>query len=137
MGSPYLPFPQINDDDQVQGMVKYYNALLYGGKCLGYEKITVDSAAVKTFTLAGDVANAKYAILFVDADTTSADMNKIINWREDGTDPTNNAGTNQGLILGDNSILEIKGPANLSNFKMIGKEAAKTHTVRVQYYGQG
>lgn len=134
----YLPLPQLATDDPVQsGEMKLLHALVHGGKCLGYEKISVDDTAVKTLTIAGATVNAKYAILFVDADQTNANLNKAINWTEDGTDPTNNAGTNQGLILGDNSVLEVKGAANLAAFKMIGKEAGKTHTVRVQYYGQG
>lgn len=136
--SLYLPVPQADTGDPVQsGEMKLLHALVHGGKCLGYEKISVTDAAVKTLTISGATALAKYAILVVDADQTSANLTKAINWTEDGTAPTNNAGTNQGLILGDNSVLEVKGAANLANFKMIGKEAGKTHTVRVQYYGQG
>lgn len=131
----YLPFPQLNASDPVQsGEMKLLHALVHGGKCLGYEKLSVDDSAPVPLTVPD---GAKYAILVVDADATSTNPNKVINWREDGDDPTNDAGTNEGLILGDNSILEIKGAANLANFKMIGKEASKTHNVRVQYYGQG
>jgi hypothetical protein len=56
---------------------------------------------------------------------------KIIRYREDQVDPT----ASVGMPLGDLSIYEVGGEANLSNIKFIGIEAGKTHKLRVSYYG--
>jgi hypothetical protein len=131
--SEYLPMPILDSGDPGQGQYKWFNALLHGGRCLGYEKLTVDDAPAVALTPS---AGAKYAILFVEADATNANLNRAIHWREDGTNPTTGA-AGEGMVLGDNGVLDIKGAANIADFRMIGREAGKVHTVRVQYYGQG
>jgi hypothetical protein len=126
----YNNLPELQDGDPIGGPIKWQSGLLYGGRALGIEKISVTSLAVKQFTVP---AGAKMAILCVDADQTATDLNKVIHWTEDGTDPTTTSAGN-GMLLGDNSVLEIRGSLNVAAFKMISREV-KTNVVRVQYYG--
>jgi hypothetical protein len=101
--------------------------------CIGYQNILVDDTVVKTLT---PPLYSLFALITVEADPATADKKKVIRFTEDNLSiPTNVAGTDLGMPLGDLSIYECKGLANLPAFQMIGREAGKTHSVRVQYYG--
>ena len=96
----------------------------------GYEDITVDDTEVKGLTVpTGAVA----AILSVEADNSTIDKNKVIRFKENGSDPT----ATSGFALPTTIFPEIIGHENLINFKFIGIESGKTHTIRVQDYKTG
>lgn len=128
----YLPLPELETNDPAQGPLKWFSAILYGGRCIGYEDFTVDDAPYATLTIP---AGAKYAMIYVQGDSTSANLNRVVHFREDGGDPTTGT-SGDGMPLADNGVYECRGPANLSSFKIIGIEAGKVHTIRVIYYGQ-
>lgn len=99
--------------------------------CLGYQLIDVVDTAVSTLT---PPKGATIAIIVVIADPDQTDLDlPAIWWREDGDDPTT-GDAGEGMPLCTLSIAESKGPKNIKNFKMIGREAGKTHQVRVSYY---
>lgn len=129
----YLPYPTLSTENPTSGPLQWFNALLHGGRCLGYEDFFVDDAPLAVLTIP---AGAKYALIYVQADTTSANLNRVVHFREDGGDPTTGV-AGDGIPLPDNGVYECSGAANLANFKIIGIEAGKTHTIRVIYYGQG
>lgn len=95
-------------------------------KSVGEQKVSVGSGAVVTLTLP---TTAAYALLVVE-DGGSANTAKSLRFYESGTAPT----AANGIPLGDLDAYEIIGPDCLANFKMIGIEAGKTHTVQIIYY---
>jgi hypothetical protein len=111
-------------------------AILYGGKCLGYRKISFNDAAVKAFAdavVGGVPAGSRYAVCVLEADATEANLPRVARMREDGIAPT----AAEGLPIGDNGSFEIKGSDNIANFKIIGVTAAKNHILRIHFYGEG
>lgn len=129
--SQYLPFPVLDTADPNQGVLKYYHALLHGGKCIGYEETTFDDAPAVALPNLPD--GAHHAMIYIEASGDEVGNARVARFREDGTSPTASA----GMPLGDDSIYEVTGRANLENFEIIGITADKTHTMRVHYYGQG
>lgn len=99
-----------------------------GRKAVGVVKITVDDDPVVLLSSIPESANC--ALLCVEADSTAADKTKVIRFYEDGTAPT----STDGFPLGNLDFYEIDNRANMFGFKMIGIEAAKTHTIQVLYY---
>ena len=98
--------------------------------CRGYEAISVTDLEVKTLTIPN---GSSYAIITIIASSTASDPEYVAWWMEDGNDPTTgDAGA--GMPIGHLGVLEPKGITNLNNFKIIGREAGKTHLVRVKYY---
>lgn len=110
-------------------------AMLHGGKCLGYADMNFDDAPAVGFAdlVGGIPSGARSAIVFIEADATEADLPRVAMFREDGVDPTAAA----GMPVGDNGTFEIRGEGNMEAFKIIGITAAKVHTMRVQFYGEG
>lgn len=108
---------------------QYLNALLYGGRCLGYERLEVDET-VQSFTIP---EKCQTAVLSVEAGQGASDSTKIARFLETGDDPS----ANDGMPLGDGSILQISGKLNLDAFKVIGLDAGVTHIINIQYYGPG
>jgi len=100
--------------------------LLNGQTCIGKEKIDLTNA-IKTLTVP---IGCTKAILSIEADDSSADKAKVARFYETGDIPN----ATDGMPLGDNNVYEIIGETNLSNFKLIGIEAGKTHTVQIQYF---
>jgi hypothetical protein len=120
MKTPTPPYHNVTD--------QLLYTLLTGGDCIGYEKITVDSA----LAVGLDYPEATvYALLVVEADLTSADKSKVIRFLETPFLPT----ATEGIPLGDLSVYEVKGKPNLKNFRAIGIEAGKNHSIAVQYFG--
>ena len=109
---------------------EFLRALALGGDCVDYEKLSVGDAAVVTLNVP---ASAQKAILTVIGDATAANSDRVIHFREDGNNPTTGT-SGEGMPIGDNGTYTILSADNLANFKMIGIEAGKTHSVRVQYY---
>jgi hypothetical protein len=107
------------------------NALLYalltGGECAGFETLLVDADNVSALN---PPENSVYALLVMEADETSADKSRVGRFREDGEQPT----ALEGIPLGDLTTYEVKGKFNLLNFLIIGIEAGKVHSLRVQYF---
>jgi len=93
----------------------------------GYEEIIVSHDQVKSFTLPeGAIA----AYITVEADENANNNEVVIRVKDNGSDPTNIL----GLGVGNYDDIEIKGRNSLENFKAIGIEIGKSHTLRVQYY---
>lgn len=110
------------------------SALLYGGKCLGYASLAFDeTVAVLLSAVAGGIpAGAKYAIIAIEADATEAGNARVARFRTDNVAPTAAA----GMPVGDNGTFEVKGD-NLATLRIIGITAAKTHSLKVEFYGAG
>ena len=105
--------------------------ILFGGDCIGYEKIAVGSAApvgLDLLTL-GKGLGARKALVVIEADASSTNLDRVVRFREDGTNPN----ATDGLPIPDNGKLEVSD-LNLANFKMIGIEGGKNHTAQVLYY---
>lgn len=107
----------------------YLSAILYTGKCLGYEKKPITGAAA--VALAAVPANARLAVCVLEADASLVGQARVARYREDGVaDPT----AAEGMPVGDNGVFELTGD-NITAFRMISMDPAKTHNLRVQYYG--
>lgn len=103
--------------------------LLTGLNCIGYEAIVVNDSGVSVLT---PPDYAVIALLVVEPDAATTDKKKVIRFTEDNfTVPTNAI----GMPLGELSIYETKGAVNMAAMKMIGIEAGKVHSVKVQYFG--
>ncbi len=122
-------FPDVGEGSNGQ-LGNLLSAILYGGKCLSYEKLTVDDAPVVDLT-AIIPAGARSAVITIEAAAAEADEPRVVRFTEDGSDPTDT----DGMPLGDNGTVEVKGSDNLANFKIIGITAALTHTLHIQFYG--
>jgi len=107
----------------------YLSAILYTGKCLGYEDLAFDDAP--EVALAAVPAGARLAVCVVEADASQAGLARVARYREDGNAPT----AAEGMPVGDNGFFELTGD-NIAAFKIIGITAGKAHTLKVQYYGQ-
>ena len=70
------------------------------------------------------------AYITVEADENANNNEVVIRVKDNGSDPTNIL----GLGVGNYDDIEIKGRNSLENFKAIGIEIGKSHTLRVQYY---
>lgn len=122
--------PDFQKGDTTNLLQELTNALLRGGECVGYEAVAVTDLAIATLTVP---ATATYALIVVIGDTTVANPSRVIHWRMDGGNPaTGVAGA--GIPIGNNGEMEIKNAADLANFKAIGIEGAKTHSLRVAYF---
>lgn len=139
--SKQLYMPQMDKTDPMQtSQLQYYNALLYGGKCLQISKLDFTNA-VKSFADAlkeviGDDGlpdGALHAFCYLEADATEVGQPRIARYRQDSGDPAAGVGT----PIGDDSVFEISGRGNLEHFKIIGVTAGKNHTLRIEFYGQG
>jgi hypothetical protein len=103
-------------------------ALLTGMENRGFEKLSVTNTPAVELTVP---QKALAAVIIVEADATSADLKKVVRFREDGNPPT----ATDGMPLGDMNFYEVRGDASLKAFRIIGIEAGKTHTLSIQYYG--
>lgn len=128
----FMPdFDNANGNLPLSKETQYLNALLYGGKCLGYFEITFGSGAAIPLPTIPD--GAQTAIIYIEAGVADVDKGRVARYREDNAAPTAAA----GMPIGDDGVMEITGRANLDGFKIIGINGGVTHTLRVQYYGQG
>lgn len=125
-------FPKLTDTTFDNTHLEFLSALLYGGKCLGYENISVDDAAPVSLDAENNFSEKRYALLYVEAGGGVANASKVIRFREDGVAPT----ALEGMPLGDNGLLDVKGD-NIADFQMIGIDVGVTHSVKVLYYGKG
>ena len=112
----------------------FLSAILYGGKCLADDFVNVTAAAIITFAdLPGGIpVGAKAALVVIEADATEANAARVARFTQDGVV---NPAAAVGMPVGDNGSFEIRGSDNLANFKIIGITAAKTHVMRVQFFG--
>lgn len=120
----YIPMPPYKGN--IEG---YLGAILLGGTILGYEELFVDESAVVTLTVPD---KAKKAVLVVEADESSSNLKKVMRYQiGPGVTPTDTT----GMPISDESVFEIGTLWNLTNFKIIGIEAGKTHKITVEYQG--
>ena len=99
----------------------------------GFQSITInDNTTVKHISsvFIFPDASAKVAIISIEADPNSTNLNRVVRFLENGSDPT----TTSGLALGDNDIYKIEGLIQIFKFRIIGIESGKTHIVRIQLY---
>lgn len=92
----------------------------------GFENVTVNDTAVVNLTIPTDAISADIS---VEADATALSKAKVIRFKENGSNPS----TSSGFPFGE-GIFKVIGKNNLNNFKIIGIEAGKSHTLQVQYY---
>ena len=123
-------YPSDSDLSKFSVQMELLNALLRGGICVGYENLALDHDPLVTLTVP---ASAQYAIITVIADGTVANADRVIHFREDGSNPTTTT-AGEGMPIGDNGSYVIKNRENLLNFKAIGIENGKNHQLRIQYY---
>lgn len=103
-------------------------AMVTGGRCLGYEQITIDdSGAVKLNV----PEKAVIALLSIESSETATNKDLVLRYREDSIPPTSSV----GMPLGDGTVFEIKDSINLVNTSFIGVEAGLSHKLNIQYYG--
>ncbi|HEY9084014.1 MAG TPA: hypothetical protein VIN73_11820 [Vicingaceae bacterium] len=93
----------------------------------GYEDLEVDDTEAKTLTVPEAAVSAA---VFFEVDASATNKARALRYKENGTAPT----AASGQAFGDGDVLELFGKTSLTNFKVIGIEAEKTHTLRVQYY---
>ncbi len=91
--------------------------LLIDGKCVGYEKLTVDNT-VKSLTVPTDADRALMVL-----------EDGKIRFRMDGTAPT----ASEGLPFAINDSYTVMGEFNLANFKAIRTDAA-SGTLYILYF---
>ncbi|MBL4575409.1 MAG: hypothetical protein JKY51_04820 [Opitutaceae bacterium] len=92
----------------------------------GYEEIIVDHTQSKSLTLPDGAISA---FITVSADETTNNNETVIRIKDNGAEPTNVS----GLGVGNIDDIEVTGRNSLENFKAIGIEIGKSHTLRVQY----
>lgn len=105
----------------------YLYGILFGGCVLGYEELTVTGNTPTTLT---PVAKAKKAIFHVEADATSANLQKVMRYKI-AEDPT----TTEGIPVSDEAVFEVGTRWNLERFKIISTQSAKSHKITVEYIG--
>lgn len=93
----------------------------------GYEDLTVDDSQAKGLTVPDDAVSAS---IFFEVDGSATNKARALRYKENGTAPT----ANSGQSFGDGDVLELFGKSSLDNFQIIGIEADKSHTLRIQYY---
>ena len=93
----------------------------------GYEDLEVDDSEPQALTIP---ENAVSASIFFEVDASAINKARALRYKENGTAPT----ANSGQAFGDGDVLELFGKTSLDNFKVIGIEAGKIHTLRIQYY---
>lgn len=93
----------------------------------GYEDLEVDDTEAKALTVPEGAVSAS---VFFEVDASATNKTRALRYKENGTGPT----AASGQAFGDGDVLELFGKTSLDNFKIIGIEAGKTHTLRVQYY---
>jgi hypothetical protein len=123
---PYLPLSKQTFDTSTNTLL---SGILYGGEAVGYETLQVTELATSKLTVP---AVAKYALIVVEADATTSKPEKALRYKMS----MNSVATiEEGMILGDLGVLEVKGLRNLSNFNAIGIEVGKVHKLNIEYYG--
>lgn len=93
----------------------------------GYQTLSVGSAAAVSLTVP---STASSCLISVQADATATDQARVVSFLETGATPT----ATTGVALGNNDTYEVLTSTNLNNFKIIGIEASKTHTLKISYY---
>ncbi len=93
----------------------------------GFEELTVDHSEAQSLKVPDDAVSAE---IHIEADSTTTNPRHAVRYKQNGTDPTKSS----GMRLGDEDIIEVYGKANLDNFKAIGIENGKSHTLQIQYY---
>lgn len=91
------------------------------------EILSVGSGAAVSLTVP---SNANSALISVEADATVADSTRVVRFLETGATPT----ASVGMALGNNDTYEVRTSDNLRNFKVIGIEAGKTQSLKINYY---
>ncbi len=100
-----------------------------GRTCIKFEQVSVTDSSAVTLV---PPTNAFSALIGIEAASGIADSTKAVRYREDGTAPT----ASVGKILGDGDEYECTLQDNIRNFKVIGIDAGKTHTLNITYYSQ-
>lgn len=75
--------------------------------------------------------NAVKALIVLEADSTTTDPTNAAHFTEGSADtPT----ATFGIPMGHLGFYTIEGKENINNFKIIGNEAGKSHTLQITYY---
>jgi len=123
----YIPVFNQTVFNNDQSIPSYLNALIRGGVCCGYEKISnVDNTDVNTLTVP---TGAVSALISIEANNGQANNNIVIRFKENGEDPT----IAEGMPLGNYGTYEVKNEENLAGFKFISPENL-VQTIHVLYY---
>ena len=97
----------------------------------GYEDLDVDGTEALSLNVP---TNAIAATIAVETDEVEvANRTRLIRFKINGSNPTQSS----GIALGDNDIYELRGRANLLDFRVIGTESGVTTRLRIQYYRTG
>lgn len=93
----------------------------------GYYDLLIDGNEAKQLVVPQEAVSA---VIVVEADASSTSFQRVVRFKENGSDPT----ANSGFALGENDMYSIIGKQNLANFKVIGIENDKIHTLRGQFF---
>ena len=102
-----------------------------GRTCVGYQTVTVTSAAVVRLTVPPLANSAEITV----EDAGSTDASSAVRYTIDGlTTPVTGAYSGAGVPLGDFDTVEILGNTNLNAFKAIAVDAANSKYLKVHYF---
>ncbi|MBQ21668.1 MAG: hypothetical protein CMD31_13010 [Flavobacteriales bacterium] len=93
----------------------------------GYEDLNVNDSEAKVLKVPQDAISATISF---EVDASVTNKTRALRYKKNGTAPT----PISGQAFGDGDVLELFGKTSLTNFKVIGIEEGKIHTLRVQYY---
>lgn len=93
----------------------------------GYMDVELKDGAVISLTVPEEAVSA---LVMIEADPESERPNRILRFKENGSDPT----LDSGFSLGDNDVYHICGHPNLKLFRAIGIDATKIHWIRIQFF---
>ncbi|ADY51439.1 hypothetical protein Pedsa_0867 [Pseudopedobacter saltans DSM 12145] len=91
--------------------------------------LTIDLHTTSAGALPYVTGNTVSALIYIEAATGSAENAIIARYWQDGSAPT----TEEGFPLKANQFFEIKGYANIVNFRIITANAL-AHTLQIQYF---
>lgn len=124
----------ILNDNKMSGYTDKLAKLLDGHKCVGQQTIAVSNAAMSLSPPATVPEDKPYfAWIAPIIDSAATNTATALSFTLDGTTPT----AAVGLPLGIGGLLVAEGFSQITNFKIVGVEAGKTHSLRVCYFKLG
>ncbi len=134
--SPYTPQATDYSPYTEQLLQRIFEQLLLNGSGNGNTadhnciSIANDIVEFGTVTVLPDIpANAKTAIVAIEADATTTDKTIVAHYSETAT-----VSVEVGMPIGHGGVIELLTIQNINNFIITGLEDKKTHQLQVTYY---